>query len=55
LIGSRDHVRDLRDQDTEKIAGIGPDLKVVIDHRQDPVPARLIKPGVHGGCDDGDL
>jgi hypothetical protein len=55
LIGSCDRVRDLRDQDTEEIAGKGADLKIVIDHRQDPVPARLIEPGVHREAYDSDL
>jgi hypothetical protein len=41
LIGSRDHVRDLRYEDTEKIAGIRADLKVLVYHRQDAVTARL--------------
>ena len=50
LIGSRNHVCDLRDQDAEEITGIGSDLEIaaIAVHRHDSVPVRMGEPGVHG-------
>src|SRR6266852_6255406 len=43
LIGSRNHVCDLGDQDAEEITGIGSDLEIaaIAVHRYDSVPARM--------------